>query len=269
MLIADHLESLSKTRSWGYHSKKGKMSRTRIFRFIEGIVGYSGRVNWCIGSFNTTIYSTGKNGISQIKTPVGWQHCLAYGNRKRNSTVAILAVKSTLNIVVWANRTGRRRGPARSDWRVCFACKQWERRTACFRNFVDHNHESGGTHSTNDVFAPLVGVFLRFSLDDMKPLSSTPNVSTDSGSTWVFSIFFLLWVTRSTRRIVGCRLDGTPNERYGVTSILLYIGWSRVNITIHYPPVDEGLYRDLADEILRELTSQLYDKKRRTSYDLD
>ena len=53
----------------------------------------------------------------------------------------------------------------------------------------------------------------------------------------------------------------------GVT-ILSYVGWSRVNITNHDPLVDEGLCRDLSYDILRDLTSQLYNEKGRVSYDL-
>ena len=32
----------------------------RIFVFAQGIVGYSGRVNWCFGYFNLTINCTGE-----------------------------------------------------------------------------------------------------------------------------------------------------------------------------------------------------------------
>ena len=50
-----------------------------------------------------------------------------------------------------------------------------------------------------------------------KPPPSTPNVSTDSGSTWVSSTSFLVWVARSTRQVVGRGLDDKPEERYRVT----------------------------------------------------
>ena len=49
--------------------KKKNPSEMRIFLFTQSIVGYSGRVNWCLGSFNTTIDSTEqKRGLSQMKT---------------------------------------------------------------------------------------------------------------------------------------------------------------------------------------------------------
>ena len=38
-------------------------SATRIFIFIQGIVGYSGRVNRCLGFFNKTIYSSGEKRV--------------------------------------------------------------------------------------------------------------------------------------------------------------------------------------------------------------
>ena len=41
------------------------------------------------------------------------------------------------------------------------------------------------------------------------------------------------------------------------------VGSSRVNITNHDQPVGERLYRDLTKEILRDLTSQSYNRKRR------
>ena len=39
----------------------------RIFTFPQGIVRYScysGRANWCLGSFNTTLYSSGEKRVS-------------------------------------------------------------------------------------------------------------------------------------------------------------------------------------------------------------
>ena len=42
-------------------NEKNCRKQTPIFIFTLGIVRYSGRVNWCcLGSFNTTIYSTGQ-----------------------------------------------------------------------------------------------------------------------------------------------------------------------------------------------------------------
>ena len=41
------------------------------------------------------------------------------------------------------------------------------------------------------------------------------------------------------------------------------LGSSRVNITHHDQPVGKGLYRDLTKEIVRDLTLQLYNRKRR------
>ena len=41
------------------NKNKKKTTGTRIFIFTQRIVGYSGRVNWSLGLFNTTIYSTG------------------------------------------------------------------------------------------------------------------------------------------------------------------------------------------------------------------
>ena len=45
---------------WGYHKTKQKSPGTRIFIFTQGIGGKKRRVNWCLGSFNITIYSTGR-----------------------------------------------------------------------------------------------------------------------------------------------------------------------------------------------------------------
>ena len=36
----------------------------RIFVFAQGLVGYSGRVNWCLSASNATMYTTGKNDLS-------------------------------------------------------------------------------------------------------------------------------------------------------------------------------------------------------------
>ena len=43
----------------------------------------------------------------------------------------------------------------------------------------------------------------------------------------------------------------------------------RGNITNHDPQIEEGLYRDLTDEIIGDLASKLYNRKRRIPYELD
>ena len=46
-----------------------KKSRTRILNFTQDIVGYSGRVNWCLGAFNTTIYGSLETSAVILKYP--------------------------------------------------------------------------------------------------------------------------------------------------------------------------------------------------------
>ena len=75
---------------------KKKSSGTRIFNFTQGNVGYSGRVNWCLGCYKT-IYSAAKKrvfliwgplpvvlfGCTERKTRKIWNGSLIFGSWQR------------------------------------------------------------------------------------------------------------------------------------------------------------------------------------------
>ena len=110
ILIIRHLESLPETRYRGYHSFSFYFSSgTPIFIFSQRVVGYSGRVDWCLVSCNTTIYSTGKEkGPSHSHS----DRCQPLTDRKPPVTHVVLRVRDYRMTIIQAQfyGMGRRQG---------------------------------------------------------------------------------------------------------------------------------------------------------------